>query len=572
MAPGARTSSGGTLSPELARDALVAKLWTECEVFQRYGLKAKVVEQLRRILELEPSHVGARERLKDALIDRGDFVAAAAELHALADLHSDEPAAAALYLREILLLDPLDASAKHRLARTAERPAPLASELTSPEVEEFEGEKTVFEASESADAEPFAPPTLERPLEPATAPDDEEFSIDTPSPRTGAPVAVDADEEAPTDGADSGASDDGRADPETMSDEDAGADELFFVDDGPNTGAQTVEQSVSDDDEESTLLNADLVVSTSEFPPVTTAPSRTDGDLLAPMSPEEFERAPVLAAASEAGDEVPTRAVHAGGDVEDLLDEADFYVAQGLFDDARAMLEEAVRAYPRNRLIADKLADLDEVLAARSRASKKAPAREDHSFALAERLAADLDGRPAPDEDAGGDVLDVDHVFSQFKKGVEAQVSPDDVATHFDLGIAYKEMGLVVDAMAEFERCTGHPEKECIAHAMLGVCHFEQGAYAEAIAQFKKGLHAEAKTEREETGLHFELGCAYQASGDPREALYYFDKVRKRDASFRNVGDRIAALARDVASAPATAASSVDDVDAAFDDLMGDDL
>jgi tetratricopeptide (TPR) repeat protein len=290
------------------------------------------------------------------------------------------------------------------------------------------------------------------------------------------------------------------------------------------------------------------------------------------MSPEEFERAPGVATAGDARDEVPTRAVHAGGDVEDLLDEADFYVAQGLFDDARAMLEEAVRAYPRNRLIADKLADLDEVLAARSRASRKVTAPEDHSFALAERLAADLDGTPASGEDPGGDVLDVDHVFSQFKKGVEAQVSPDDAATHFDLGIAYKEMGLVVDAVAEFERCTDHPEKECIAHAMIGVCHFEQGAYAQAIAHFKKGLNAEVKTDREETGLYFELGCAYQASGDAREALYYFDKVRRRDASFRNVGDRIAALARDVAPGPAPAATSADDVDAAFDDLMGDDL
>ncbi len=45
----------------------------------------------------------------------------------------------------------------------------------------------------------------------------------------------------------------------------------------------------------------------------------------------------------------------------------------------------------------------------------------------------------------------VEDVFSQFKKGVEETVKPEDSDTHYDLGIAYKEMGLLDDAVHEFE-------------------------------------------------------------------------------------------------------------------------
>ncbi len=49
------------------------------------------------------------------------------------------------------------------------------------------------------------------------------------------------------------------------------------------------------------------------------------------------------------------------------------------------------------------------------------------------------------------DELDVKSVFEQFKQGIKEQVRSDDVATHFDLGIAYQEIGMFADAAAEFE-------------------------------------------------------------------------------------------------------------------------
>ena len=44
-----------------------------------------------------------------------------------------------------------------------------------------------------------------------------------------------------------------------------------------------------------------------------------------------------------------------------------------------------------------------------------------------------------------------DDVWERFRQGVRERVAADDVSTHFDLGLAYLEMGMSSDAAAEFE-------------------------------------------------------------------------------------------------------------------------
>ncbi len=163
-------------------------------------------------------------------------------------------------------------------------------------------------------------------------------------------------------------------------------------------------------------------------------------------------------------------------------------------------------------------------------------------------------------------------MLAAFKKGVEQQIGLEDTDTHFDLGIAYKEMGLLDDAMKEFDLAMRNPQRECICQTMIGLCYLEQGKTTDAISRFKHGLYAEAKTDREELGLYFELGNAYELLQDPREALYYFEKVAKRAPEFREVQSRIASLTNPGDPTPATPDGLIlDDVDAAFDDLLGDE-
>ena len=61
--PPSAPAASPSIPPDVAREAQIARLLTECDVFSRYGLRSKVLEQLQRVIEIAPEHVEARERL-----------------------------------------------------------------------------------------------------------------------------------------------------------------------------------------------------------------------------------------------------------------------------------------------------------------------------------------------------------------------------------------------------------------------------------------------------------------------------------------------------------------------------
>lgn len=548
-APGQRPS----VPSDVQREAQIARLLTECDVFLRYGLRQKVVEQLTAVLDIDPSHVEARERLKDIFLDAGRIDEAVGELLTLADvLTGEQSAAAALYLRQILEIDPGHAEARARLDSLGASPPPDDGEtLTSDEVRPpAEDENEIF----FVDEEP---------------PEDELDGADIGDPDA---LELTGDERAHTIAGEPGA-------PKTAADaapyiDPPSRDALPPPSGGlivppPSTSVRVPPPSAS---VRVPPPSAELRLDPSTGRVAPAVGKKSPRDPLAPMSPEEFDEVPLRdSGPEEAQHAVSQRLSLPPGEVEEILDEADFFIAQGLMDEARASLRDAQAAHPNNILIQDKLREVED--AASHAAQTRAASSEfdlDQSFELAEKLAEGFD--EVSDTQAGSDVLDVESVFAQFKKGVQKQVSAEDTETHFDLGIAYKEMGLLDDAISEFRLCFSNTNRICIAETMIGLCHIEKGEIAEAIGHFKKGLYADRKTDREELGLYFELGRAYELLHDPKEALYYFQKVQKRDSEFRNVERLIENLSRPLppsAQTPPTIAQ--DDIDRAFDDLMGDD-
>jgi tetratricopeptide (TPR) repeat protein len=259
--------------------------------------------------------------------------------------------------------------------------------------------------------------------------------------------------------------------------------------------------------------------------------------------------------------------------LEDDLDEADFFIQQSLFDEARGMLESLLSRYPNHPLVNAKLRDMTEL--ERAAAGAPAPAAgaplKEVNAELSAQLPVDLPGSgeiEMPKDSVAEPVSEV------TRRGViEKGVTAEDYETHYDLGIAYKEMGLIDDAIAEFRTVMKDPPREVQCHLMVGLCYVEKNMVTDAIGQFKKGLYVEGITDRESLSLYFELGQAYEKLGDPREALYYYDKVQKRDPRFREVERRITRLrgADPGVSAVPTVAPKSDDVDAAFESLLGED-
>lgn len=132
--------------------------------------------------------------------------------------------------------------------------------------------------------------------------------------------------------------------------------------------------------------------------------------------------------------------------------------------------------------------------------------------------------------------------FTEFKHGVEKQLSKEDTETHYNLGIAYMEMELLDDAMREFKIALKNPVFEFDCYARLGLSLRTKGDYEEAISNFLKGLKVSGRTDDERKGIMYELGLTYEAAGRAHEALEVFTSVYEMDESFREVSYKIQEL------------------------------
>ncbi len=251
-------------------------------------------------------------------------------------------------------------------------------------------------------------------------------------------------------------------------------------------------------------------------------------------------------------------------EIEEGLDEAEFFVTQGLYDDARTTLLELLESYPNHPLVLERLEEVEQMAAVQAADFDAA----DPSYALADKIAEEVENLN-PIEGPPTGQIDVETVLAQFRHGVGRTVSIEDCDTHYDLGIAYKEMALLDDAIAEFKIATMNPARQCIGETMIGLCYMEKGDVAAALEHFKEGLQAQQRSEREELGLYFEMGHAYESVGDLSEALYFFQKVDKRDPSFRNVRQRVLRLqgAMHGVAEPARGPGR-EDLDRSFDEYL----
>jgi predicted Zn-dependent protease len=130
-------------------------------------------------------------------------------------------------------------------------------------------------------------------------------------------------------------------------------------------------------------------------------------------------------------------------------------------------------------------------------------------------------------------------------------------------------MGLVEDAIREFEVAARDVKRECICQSMIGMIQIERGNLNEAIDAFMRGLHSQVRTPDQEMVLSYEIGAAYEAKKMNKDALVYYQRVARRDPNHRDVQDRIRRLTGS-AKAPLRAAVGADDeFDRAFDDILG---
>jgi tetratricopeptide (TPR) repeat protein len=138
--------------------------------------------------------------------------------------------------------------------------------------------------------------------------------------------------------------------------------------------------------------------------------------------------------------------------------------------------------------------------------------------------------------------MSFDEVLADFKKGVDQQVDSEDFSTHYNLGIAYKEMGLYDDASGEFQYCMRSPQYFLEGVSMLGVCLREQGKFEQAVKWYEEALEHESLSAEQKIALRYEQADTLEQSGDPDGALKLFEQIAAQAETYRGVGERVAAL------------------------------
>lgn len=282
------------------------------------------------------------------------------------------------------------------------------------------------------------------------------------------------------------------------------------------------------------------------------------------------------------------------GAPQELVEEIQFYLAQSLWDEAKIAIEKLEIIAPKF----SKLPEWRQRVAAAAKAQKAsppvaapAPSAASQSMGgfvsdLEEALGDDFNvgGAPAApahaqaapippspvarpqvaataapvpvaeaapvadlfSDPAANDMLS--DLFVEFKDEVE-EGAPDygDPYTHYNLGMAFKEMGLMEEAIGELQKVCqatehGIPFAQTFqAYTLLAHCLVEKGVPDAAYRWYEKALSIAPDSETR-TAIHYELGCAYENAGRKPQALQHFMEVYGTNIDYRDVSERIKAV------------------------------
>ncbi|MGH7518687.1 MAG: tetratricopeptide repeat protein [Gemmatimonadales bacterium] len=147
-----------------------------------------------------------------------------------------------------------------------------------------------------------------------------------------------------------------------------------------------------------------------------------------------------------------------------------------------------------------------------------------------------VQGLPPPTDD---EQRNFEETLAAFKRGIEENVELDDYHTHYDLGVAFKEMGLLDEAIAEFQKALRAPEGRLRTAEALGTAFFDKGQFAVAENLLRRAVDTLAGADDEKIGLLYWLGRAREAQGKSAEALGAYERALAVDIRFMDISERV---------------------------------
>jgi tetratricopeptide (TPR) repeat protein len=146
--------------------------------------------------------------------------------------------------------------------------------------------------------------------------------------------------------------------------------------------------------------------------------------------------------------------------------------------------------------------------------------------------------------------VDLADMFGEIRHELEEEVTSaeEDPETHYNLGVAFREMGLLDEAIGELQKVCqaidhGHPFPQVMqTYTWLAQCFLDKGVPQAAIRWYGEALKLPTLDQETRTALHYELASSYEAAQDKNAALRHFMEVYGSNIDYRDVSERIKAL------------------------------
>ena len=172
---------------------------------------------------------------------------------------------------------------------------------------------------------------------------------------------------------------------------------------------------------------------------------------------------------------------------------------------------------------------------------------------------------------------EMDDLFSNLQKEPEGPSEDAGYETHYNLGIAYKEMGLVSEAISEFEMSLNGSDRYIDSSTMLAACQMESGNSQKAITLLEAAISDKRCDEMQSRWLRYDLASIYEKEGRREEALAVFQRILKSDRNFKDVAEKIKNLLLSLgkpagvgAPKPSSAVEEDEDLDTMMDRMFGE--
>jgi tetratricopeptide (TPR) repeat protein len=133
-------------------------------------------------------------------------------------------------------------------------------------------------------------------------------------------------------------------------------------------------------------------------------------------------------------------------------------------------------------------------------------------------------------------------ILEQFKRGIDQNLDSDDYQSHYDLGVAFKEMGLLDEAIAEFQKALRAPEGRLRTSEALGIAFFEKGQYPACESVLRKAVESLDEGDEAKIGLLYWLGRASEALGKEADAIASYERAMVVDIRFLDLSQRMQRL------------------------------